>query len=289
MVRFRFARLLWVTLFVCGFMVFGSNQAEAEEALASWYGPGFDGLPTASGEMFDADGLSTAHQTLPTGTDLIVGYKGKTVPVTVNDRGPYLGERELDLSQGAARELGLIQPGVDWVQVECADGGISPDCSVAGQPTPPVAPAIQDASTAPITPPVAPAIQDAPTAPITPTAPGAPVVQDETSAAPGAPIVQDEIAAIQDASTAPITPPVAPAIQDETPAAIQDASTPASTPAAPGVPIVQDETSSGVHTVMPGEPLTGIAAGLGTSLEDLMAQNGITNPDLILSGQSLLY
>ncbi len=265
LVRFRFARLLWVTLFVCGFMIFGSSQAEAEEALASWYGPGFDGLPTASGEMFDADGLSTAHQTLPMGTDLIVGYKGKTVPVTVNDRGPYLGERELDLSQGAARELGLIQPGVDWVQVECADGGIYPDCSAVGPPSAPVAPAIQDASTAPITPPVAPAIQDAPTAPITPTAPGAPVVQDETSAAPGAPIVQDEIAAIQDAST------------------------PASTPAAPGVPIVQDETSSGVHTVMPGETLTGIAAGLGTSLEDLMAQNGITNPDLILSGQPLLY
>ncbi len=240
LVRFRFARLLWVTLFVCGFMVFGSSQAEAEEALASWYGPGFDGLPTASGEMFDADGLSTAHQTLPMGTDLIVGYKGKTVPVTVNDRGPYLGERELDLSQGAARELGLIQPGVDWVQVECADGGIYPDCLAAGPPTPPVAPATTSPVAPAATQPVVPAIQDASTAPITPTAPGTPVVQDQTSAAPGA-------------------------------------------------PIVQDETSSGVHTVMPGETLTGIAAGLGTSLEDLMAQNGITNPDLILSGQPLLY
>ncbi len=211
MVRFRFARLLWVVLLVCGFIVFGSGQAEAEEALASWYGPGFDGLPTASGEMFDADGLSTAHQTLPMGTDLIVGYKGKTVPVTVNDRGPYLGERELDLSQGAARELGLIQPGVDWVQVECADGGIYPDCSAVGQPTPPVAPVIQDASTAPIT------------------------------------------------------------------------------PTTPGAPVVQNETSSGIHTVLPGETLTEIAAGLGTSLENLMAQNGITNPNLILSGQPLLY
>ncbi len=211
LVRFRFARLLWVTLFVCGFMAFGSSQAEAEEALASWYGPGLDGLPTANGEMFDADGLSTAHQTLPMGTDLIVGYKGKTVPVTVNDRGPYLGERELDLSQGAARELGLIQPGVDWVQVECADGGIYPDCSAVGPPSAPVAPAIQDASTAPIT------------------------------------------------------------------------------PTAPGTPVVQDQTNSGVHTVLPGETLTGIAAGLGTSPEALMAQNGITNPNLVLSGQPLLY
>ncbi len=268
LLRFRFARLLWVVLVVCGFMVFGGGQAEAREALASWYGPGFDGLPTASGETFDADGLSTAHKTLPMGTDLIVGYKGKTVPVSVNDRGPYFGERELDLSQGAALALGLIQPGVDWVQVECANGGIYPDCLAAGPPTPPVAPATTSPVASAATQPVVPAIQDASTAPITPMTPGTPIVQDET-------------AAIQDASTAPITPPVAPAIQD--------ASTPASTPAAPGVPIVQDETSSGVHTVMPGEPLTGIAAGLGTSLEDLMAQNGITNPDLILSGQPLLY
>ncbi len=82
---------------------------------------------------------------------------------------------------------------------------------------------------------------------------------------PGTPIVQDETAAIQDAPTAPITS------------------------AAPGTPVVQDETSSGIRTVLPGETLTGIAAGLGTSLEDLMAQNGITNPNLILSGQPLLY
>ncbi len=227
MLRFRFARLLWVVLVVCGFMVFGGGQAEAREALASWYGPGFDGLPTASGETFDADGLSTAHKTLPMGTDLIVGYKGKTVPVSVNDRGPYFGERELDLSQGAALALGLIQPGVDWVQVECANGGIYPDCLAAGPPTPPVAPAT--------TSPVAPAA----TQPVVP--------------------------AIQDASTAPITP------------------------TAPGTPVVQDQTNSGVHTVLPGETLTGIAAGLGTSPEALMAQNGITNPNLVLSGQPLLY
>jgi rare lipoprotein A len=227
LLRFRFARVLWVVLLVCGFMVFGSGQAEAEEALASWYGPGFDGLPTASGEMFDADGLSTAHQTLPMGTELIVGYGGKTVPVTVNDRGPYLGERELDLSQGAAQELGLIQPGVDWVQVECANGGIYPDCLAADPTALPVAPAVQDASTTP--------------------------------------------------TTSPVVPPV------------QDASAPADTPAAPGAPIVQDETSSDVHTALPGETSTGIATGLGTSPEEQMAQNGITNPNLIPSVQPLIY
>jgi rare lipoprotein A len=84
--RYRFAQLLWIVLLVCGFFVFGSDRAEAEEALASWYGPGFDGLTTASGETFDADGLSTSHPSLPMGTDLIVSYGGKSVPVTVNDR-----------------------------------------------------------------------------------------------------------------------------------------------------------------------------------------------------------
>ena len=135
--RFRLAQLLWVLLLVCGLFVFGSDRAEAEEALASWYGPGFDGLTTASGETFDADGLSTAHQTLPMGTELIVSYEGKSVPVTVNDRGPFTGERELDLSQGAAEELGLIGPGVDYVEVTCANGGVYPNCTpgVAGPPS----------------------------------------------------------------------------------------------------------------------------------------------------------
>jgi rare lipoprotein A len=126
--RYRYARLMLIVLFVCGLFVFGSDRAEAEEALASWYGPGFDGVTTASGESFDAAGLSTAHPSLPMGTDLIVTYEGKSVPVTVNDRGPLTGSRELDLSQGAAKHLGLIGPGVDYVDVTCADGGIYPNC-----------------------------------------------------------------------------------------------------------------------------------------------------------------
>ena len=126
--RYRLGQLLWVVLLVCGLFVFGSDRAEAEEALASWYGLGFDELTTASGETFDADGLSTAHSSLPMGTDLIVSYGGKSVPVTVNDRGPFTGNRELDLSQGAAEHLGLIGPGVDYVNVTCADGGIYPNC-----------------------------------------------------------------------------------------------------------------------------------------------------------------
>ncbi len=127
--KLRFVGLLWVALTVCGLLMFLSDRAEAKEVLASWYGPGFDGDKTASGARFDADGLSAAHETLPMGTKLVVGYKGRYVPVTVNDRGPYLGERELDLSRGAARALGLTKSGVDYVEVDCANGGSYPNCS----------------------------------------------------------------------------------------------------------------------------------------------------------------
>jgi rare lipoprotein A len=141
--RYRYAQLPWIVLLMCGLFVFGSDRAEAEEALASWYGPGFDGLTTASGETYGRRRLSTAHPSLPMGTDLIVSYGGKSVPVTVNDRGPITGNRELDLSQGAAKQLGLIEPGVDYVDVTCANGGIYPNC-VPGSPAPQEGIAVQE-------------------------------------------------------------------------------------------------------------------------------------------------
>ena len=117
MPEFKFAQLLWVTFTVCILLVFSGGRAEAEQALASWYGPGFYGLPTATGEPYNALGNTVAHKTLPLGTELVVSYGGKSVQVTVNDRGPYVGEREFDLSQGVAQALGLTQPGVDYVEV----------------------------------------------------------------------------------------------------------------------------------------------------------------------------
>lgn len=78
---------------------------------ASFYGPGFDGKKTASGEIFDQNALTCAHKTLPFGTKLNVEYKGKSVIVRVNDRGPYAHGRILDLSTAAAREIGLDKAG----------------------------------------------------------------------------------------------------------------------------------------------------------------------------------
>ena len=119
----RYSKLLWVVLLVCAFMAIGADRADAEEVLASWYGPGFHGQPTASGEIYNAYGYTAAHKTLPLGTELVVSYGGRSVQVTVNDRGPYVGARELDLSQGAAEYLGLTRAGVDYVQYEHVGGG----------------------------------------------------------------------------------------------------------------------------------------------------------------------
>ena len=117
----RFLLMLWVPVVVLGLFVFGSGRADAEQALSSWYGPGFSGLPTASGEPYDPFGYTAAHKTMPLGTELLVSYGGNSVEVTVNDRGPYVGERELDLSQGAAEAIGLTQAGVDYVEYASTD------------------------------------------------------------------------------------------------------------------------------------------------------------------------
>lgn len=75
--------------------------------LASWYGPGFDGRATASGAIYDMEGWTTASRELPLGTMLIVSRNGKRLLLLVNDRGPYVANRVLDLSHAAATYLGV--------------------------------------------------------------------------------------------------------------------------------------------------------------------------------------
>jgi rare lipoprotein A len=80
---------------------------------ASWYGPGFAGSPTASGEPFRPSAMTAAHKSLPFGTRLLIRNPdtGRSVWVRINDRGPYVGGRQLDLSQGAAQAIGLAGVG----------------------------------------------------------------------------------------------------------------------------------------------------------------------------------
>lgn len=89
-------------------------------AVASWYGEQFHGLLTSSGEPYDMDGLTCAHKTLPFGTRLKVTNvdNDKSVVVTVTDRGPFVEGRDIDLSRGAARKIGIYEKGVGKVYLE---------------------------------------------------------------------------------------------------------------------------------------------------------------------------
>ena len=93
---------------------------EYETGLASWYGQEFQGNTTANGEVFDLNGLTAAHHTLPFGTTIRVTNlrNHKSALLRVNDRGPHLGKRLLDVSWAAAQRLGFVHSGTTRVRVE---------------------------------------------------------------------------------------------------------------------------------------------------------------------------
>lgn len=88
--------------------------------MASWYGPGFHGRRSASGEVFDQNAMTAAHRTLPFGTEVRVTNlsNNRQVVVRINDRGPFGHGRVLDLSAAAAQSIGLAQRGVGMVRIE---------------------------------------------------------------------------------------------------------------------------------------------------------------------------
>ena len=88
--------------------------------IASWYGPRFHGKLTANGEIYNQMALTAAHKTLPFGTILKVTNlrNGKSVIIRINDRGPYIDGRDLDLSKGTAQALGMVNRGVIRVKVQ---------------------------------------------------------------------------------------------------------------------------------------------------------------------------
>ena len=87
---------------------------------ASWYGPGFYGNRTASGEVYRKGTMTAAHRTLPFGTRVRVTnlWNGRIAVVRINDRGPFVGHRVIDLGHGAAHELGLVNSGIAQVRLE---------------------------------------------------------------------------------------------------------------------------------------------------------------------------
>jgi rare lipoprotein A len=93
------------------------RSGEASCGIASWYGPGFHGRTTASGETYNQGAMTAAHRTLPFNAKVRVTLQrnGKSVTVRITDRGPYHGGRIIDLSKAAARKLGIINAGTGKV------------------------------------------------------------------------------------------------------------------------------------------------------------------------------
>lgn len=88
--------------------------------IASWYGPGFNGHPTASGQIYNEQDLTAASPTLPLGTRVMVTNldNNQSVEVTINDRGPYVKGRKIDISHKAAQIIGMIGPGTAPVRID---------------------------------------------------------------------------------------------------------------------------------------------------------------------------
>ncbi len=101
--------------------------AYVETGVASWYGPEFHGRRTSGGEVYDMNGLTAAHRTLPLHTEVLVENldNGKALVVRVNDRGPFVEGRNIDLSRGAAERLGILGPGTARVRLTAM--GVAPD------------------------------------------------------------------------------------------------------------------------------------------------------------------
>lgn len=98
-----------LTLALLAFLAVPAVAQSAQSGVASWYA---EGHTTANGERFRPDGLTCAHRTLPFGTRVQVTYNGRSAVCRVNDRGPFIRGRALDLSRGMARAIGMLGAGV---------------------------------------------------------------------------------------------------------------------------------------------------------------------------------
>lgn len=112
----------------------GLDVGIKDRGIASWYGEQFHGKQAANGEIFDMEAMTAAHRTLPLGSVVRVVNltNGKHVRVRINDRGPYVNGRILDLSHAAATKLGMVQGGLSIIQLEVV-GDHRPDVLVEAE------------------------------------------------------------------------------------------------------------------------------------------------------------
>jgi rare lipoprotein A len=126
------------------YYVLSSSVGYRERGVASWYGPGFHKVRTSIGETYDMYGMTAAHKTLPLPAYVRVTnlQNGRSVVVRVNDRGPFVGNRIIDLSYSAAAKLDMLRNGTAMVEVRTIDPSAPPPVITASAtPTPAAAPA----------------------------------------------------------------------------------------------------------------------------------------------------
>ena len=126
--RSRYGNPPFYDVFGQRYYVLSSSAAYVERGVASWYGPGFHKIRTSSGEPYDMYGMTAAHRTLPLPAYVRVSnlQNGRSVVVRVNDRGPFVGNRIIDLSYTAAAKLDMLRDGTAMVEVRSIDPTIEP-------------------------------------------------------------------------------------------------------------------------------------------------------------------
>jgi len=169
------------------YYVLSSSIGYRERGVASWYGPGFHNVRTSIGEPYDMYGMTAAHKTLPLPAYVRVTnlQNGRSVVVRVNDRGPFVGNRIIDLSYSAAAKLDMLRNGTAMVEVRTIDPSAPPPVITASRtPVPAAAPIASTAATAlSVVPPAAVAPATVPPAPAAPAA--VPPAAATPAAAPG--------------------------------------------------------------------------------------------------------
>jgi len=111
------------------------SSGHVQRGVASWYGPKFHGRRTANGEIYDMHGLTAAHRTLPFGTWVRVTHlgNGRSVDLRINDRGPFVKGRTIDLSYAAAQQLDMVGTGTAQVEIRVLDGPLPQEPVVAAR------------------------------------------------------------------------------------------------------------------------------------------------------------
>jgi rare lipoprotein A len=120
------------------YFVLSSSAGYVERGVASWYGPGFHKIRTSTGELYDMYGMTAAHKTLPLPAYVSVTnlQNGRSVVVRVNDRGPFVGNRIIDLSYTAAAKLDMLRNGTAMVEVRSVDSSVPAPTTTASAAAP---------------------------------------------------------------------------------------------------------------------------------------------------------